>query len=257
MPVDIAVPQPTLHRFLQLETQVEALLLRRSILSEQERKRKNKELQSRLRAKLGAHPLEAKGWTFTRIVDEKTKASVFTEDEFAAWLAPSRELAAIEQVLEVALVKFKGFCSQLLIADVFSGKKRKPFSEWFAEKLCQRRSSADDDGEYLIHRERVLKYLSKTEDQQRARAVKRDPRTLGKRWRLPPTRPPDRSPKRSYTYDVLWALWEGPDGPPRSVSIEKIVEAANDRRSQDDRERDQGGITATTVRRLLSGVKGD
>jgi hypothetical protein len=249
MTVDIAAPKPTLHRFLQLETRLKDLLLRQSILAERESEQKNEELQKRLRARHGPGPMKGAGWEFTYVVDEETKASVLTEEEFKAWLEPSKELAAIEQDVDASLAEIKDLCSQLHFDDVIFCSKRYAFSEWFAQKLCRHRRSAADAGEYLILLNRILAYFAENEGQE-ATAAQNDPKS-GKRYRLPATRPTDRSPKRAHAYDVLWARWKGPVGPLRSLSIQQIIDDANEHRSPDDKKRDRGGIAATTVRRLF------
>jgi hypothetical protein len=77
--VDIAAPKPTLHRFRQLETRLEDLLLRQSVLSEEETEQRNEELQKRLKTRLGWHlPDGMSEGAF--IVGEETIASVFTEE---------------------------------------------------------------------------------------------------------------------------------------------------------------------------------
>jgi hypothetical protein len=255
--VDIATPKPTLHRFLQLKTRLEDLLLRSSILAEQESKQKNEELQKRLKAKLGPGPMKGPEWHFTYVVDEETKASVFTDEEFKAWLGPSKELVAIEQNIDGALAEMKTLCSQLPFDDVIFCSKRYTFSEWFAQKLRRRRLSNADAGEYLILHDRIVAHLAEIEPQREAIGVPNDPDLSGKRYRLPATRPSDRSPKLAYTYDVLWARWKGPVGPLRSASIQQIIDDANESRSPDDKERDLGGITASTVRRLLLAALGE
>ena len=172
--MDIAAPKPTRHRFLQLETRLEDLLLRQSILSEQESEQKADELQKRLRMKLGAGPMKGAGWEWTWVVDEKTKASVFAEDEFKAWLAPSKEKAAIDQDVDVAVAEIRGFCSQLPFHDVVFDSERHAFSEWLAEKLRQRGRSSADAGEYLNLRKQVLAPLAENEGVQEPIAEPQD-----------------------------------------------------------------------------------
>jgi hypothetical protein len=243
--VDIATPKPTLQRFMQLETRLEDLLLGHSTLSEQESKRKNEELQKRLRTRFGPGPMKSPGWEFTYVVDEETKASVFTEEELEAWLAPSKELVSIERDIDAAEAEINGFCSQLPFHDVVFGSERYTFGEWFVQKLRRRGHSSTDAGEYLSLRNRVVAHLADSGGTQQPTSVPQDRYPL-----FPKVRPRGRVSGRAW--DIAVRRWDK-NGPPL-MSVRKITQEINDHRDPADRTQyPSGEISDSVVSRLLTG----
>jgi hypothetical protein len=202
--------------------------------------------------------MKGAGWEWTWVVDEKTKASVFTEEELEAWLAPSKDMAAIDQDINVALAEIKGFCSRLPFGDVFFGEKRHAFSEWFAEKLCRRGRSSTDAGEYLILRNQILAHLAENEGgrgpiagQQDGDGSGRQPTVLEKNWPLLAIEP--RTPAARRARDLILRAFPK-DGPPPWMSKKRITDKANEARDPEDKRRfPEGAVSEPTVRRLLAG----
>jgi hypothetical protein len=243
--VDIAAPKPTLHRFRQLETRLEDLLLRQSVLSEEETEQRNEELQKRLKTRLGWHlPDGMSEGAF--IVGEETIASVFTEGELEARLTPSKDMATVEQEIDVTAAEIKDLCAQLS----FDG-------EFFIEKLCRRGKSSGDWVDYSNYRNQIVAHLHLLdgEIERQPEGTQQDPTILGKTYSLPAAPPSRRARELAYAYDLLLNLW-GQNGPLRSMSFRQITGDANKRRPQDDKERNPSGISETTVRRLLLGTSG-
>jgi hypothetical protein len=71
---------------------------------------------------------------------------------------------------------------------------------------------------------------------------------------LPAVRPQTRA--LAYAHAVLLGRW-GQNGPPRSMSFGQITKDANDQRDPGDKKRNPGGISESTVRRLLLGDSGE
>jgi hypothetical protein len=120
--------KPTLARFNDLIAWLDYLLPRQSALSAQQSDQAKEEIKKRLNARFSFG---------LPIVDRKTIASLFTEEELEeSMLAPIKEMAAVEDYIQLALVEIREICPEKL-------------RDEFMKQLFRREKSSDDYSDIL------------------------------------------------------------------------------------------------------------